>query len=572
MAEHRYVNPRWAQTLKEAHVLEFRRASTIVGGEVRERHDGVERRLLTLGEALLGASTNAPRDASFPIELIIERYGLLGGAGVGGRIFRAIPWLDEAGIGTFEPIALLEMRRFGRVARSAAMVAWPVGRDLCETLATYGRVGARRGSSAERSALLAAVGELLAKLHTAKIRWSACVAKNVIVTPVEGPKMWRLSVVGVDAMDRKFGRGERVRSVETLLDSLRGFLSASDVLRMLVGYVGLVRVRSGRVRMRTVRRFFGHVVHWVDKQRRERRDQATYPIDRPLAEEENFRQIDDERVNVSFSELLAQNALAGDGAMMRFAGGSELYKPGMGGRFRYRVEVRDPSGSPMWMYLKRTCRPKFSEQVSRFFSGTLFHSSAYHERAMIQSLSAARIGVPQVVGWSERMAGPYERRSALVTLGIVGQTLEKFVPKHFSRSARDGELAERRSWIRDLGEVIGRFHREGFCHRDLYLCHIFIGIQSGRRPVFTLIDLARCFRVGWFRRRWIVKDLASLNYSAGSEVSRSDRMRFLMRYLSTNQLDAGQKKLVRQVLAKTQRIARHDRRHRRVTVERKAGA
>jgi hypothetical protein len=67
-----------------------------------------------------------------------------------------------------------------------------------------------------------------------------------------------------------------------------------------------------------------------------------------------------------------------------------------------------------------------------------------------------------------------------------------------------------------------------------------------------------------------VKDLASLNYSAGSEITRSDRMRFLQSYLSCEHLDAAQKQLVRRVLKKTQRIARHDRRHRRVTVERKA--
>ena len=76
-----------------------------------------------------------------------------------------------------------------------------------------------------------------------------------------------------------------------------------------------------------------------------------------------------------------------------------------------------------------------------------------------------------------------------------------------------------------------------------------------------LIDLQR---VRWRRdgrvgRRWLVKDLAALNYSApAAVVTQTDKVRFLREYLAQARLDAAARRLVRSVLAKTGRIARHD--------------
>ncbi len=68
------------------------------------------------------------------------------------------------------------------------------------------------------------------------------------------------------------------------------------------------------------------------------------------------------------------------------------------------------------------------------------------------------------------------------------------------------------------------------------------------------------FRPRWRRTRWIVKDLAALNFSAPARfVSLTDRVRFLRAYLSCEKLDARGKALARRVGAKTRRMAHHNR-------------
>ena len=85
----------------------------------------------------------------------------------------------------------------------------------------------------------------------------------------------------------------------------------------------------------------------------------------------------------------------------------------------------------------------------------------------------------------------------------------------------------------ELARLVADFHRAGFVHRDLYLSHIFI-CNTGKPTdeTFCLIDLQRVFRPKFRRRRWMVKDLAALNFSTPEElVGRWERLRFLCRYV-----------------------------------------
>ena len=78
-----------------------------------------------------------------------------------------------------------------------------------------------------------------------------------------------------------------------------------------------------------------------------------------------------------------------------------------------------------------------------------------------------------------------------------------------------------------MAEIARRFHAAGYNHRDFYTCHFLVKEPAPGQFDVRLIDLQRVQRRRWFRRRWIVKDLAQLAYSAprdriGSE--RDDRL------------------------------------------------
>ena len=101
--------------------------------------------------------------------------------------------------------------------------------------------------------------------------------------------------------------------------------------------------------------------------------------------------------------------------------------------------------------------------------------------------------------------------------------------------------------------------------------HVLKPIETGcadpdapAEDALHLIDLQRVMKPRWRQRRWIVKDIASLNYSTPRAlVSQTDRMRWLKTYLGSDRIDAEAKRFVRLVVAKSRQIGRHDRRRSR---------
>jgi hypothetical protein len=79
-----------------------------------------------------------------------------------------------------------------------------------------------------------------------------------------------------------------------------------------------------------------------------------------------------------------------------------------------------------------------------------------------------------------------------------------------------------------------------------------------------IVDLHRVDIRKGVGKRWVIKDLAALNYSSlGLPVQTRDRLRFLKRYLQKTRLEKSDLQLAQQILNKTGRIARHTERMKR---------
>jgi Lipopolysaccharide kinase (Kdo/WaaP) family len=246
--------------------------------------------------------------------------------------------------------------------------------------------------------------------------------------------------------------------------------------------------------------------------------------------------------------------------------GEVLDKPGLPGwRGRMRLVLSDGaggsdgsdvsggSGGRVELYLKRYERPPFRSQLGRVFSGGMVHGSAWVEWRWMLALANAGIPCAWPVAFGEMMVGCWERSSVVAIEGLSGASLETWAMDRESRCDRSMVLA--------MADFVRRFHGSGFVHRDLYLCHVFY--EAGRDDgshVFRLIDLQRVFRPVLFGERWRVKDLAALCYSApDSVVTRSDRVRFLKRYLGVRTLGRRGKRLARRVVSRAGLMLRHDR-------------
>ncbi|MBU0638770.1 MAG: lipopolysaccharide kinase InaA family protein [Planctomycetes bacterium] len=210
-----------------------------------------------------------------------------------------------------------------------------------------------------------------------------------------------------------------------------------------------------------------------------------------------------------------------------------LCKPGLGGRQRWRW-VLDQGHDGATVYLKRYTQTPLSAQLDRIRRQSARHSRASWEYQQSLRLTKAHIPVPRAVGFAEEMRGLLERRSVVLLEQAEGDGFDRV----WTRAERDGAAVARGLARHDiaarLGRFIAAFHQTGFCHRDLYLCHVFVRLdRAGRQPPrFTLIDLARTHRPRWRRARWIIKDLSQLDCSARQiGASRTDRLRCLLAYL-----------------------------------------
>ena len=121
-----------------------------------------------------------------------------------------------------------------------------------------------------------------------------------------------------------------------------------------------------------------------------------------------------------------------------------------------------------------------------------------------------------------------------------------------------------RGLIVQVADIARRFHAAGFNHRDFYCCHFLVKEMSPGQFDVRLIDLQRVQRRRWFRRRWIVKDLAQLaSMSPDAHVGCREKVLFLRHYLGVKKLRPRDKRLVRAVLRKLASI------HRRTSPTRK---
>lgn len=264
-----------------------------------------------------------------------------------------------------------------------------------------------------------------------------------------------------------------------------------------------------------------------------------------------------------FAALLARHGLSDLDAVFAWSIGERLDKPGLETwRQRWRLRLAQDNGRDRTIYLKRFERPPLRQQVERWRRGGWRLSTAGVEWRNALDLAKAGIRAARGVAFGQEMIGTWERRSCLLLDEVAGESLERWLPCQWPPPGRDPEPRTRQRRLDRLARFVAAFHRAGFVHRDLYLSHVFV--QPGEQDTverFCLIDLQRVFRPRWRRQRWMVKDLAALDFSAPSDrVSPRERLRFLCRYVRQGGGLGSTRTLARQVAARTARTARRHKR------------
>ncbi len=269
-----------------------------------------------------------------------------------------------------------------------------------------------------------------------------------------------------------------------------------------------------------------------------------------------YKRIGDLMVHPDYCETLLDNGLCDLGKLLETPGENRLDKRGLASWRQRLVLTLNTSNGTQKCYLKRFIEPPLRRQFMNLLAG--FASTADVEFHWIRQLTGLGIAAPQVIACGSRRNGFREVASLLLTAELHGESLEKWLPRRVASLDRN----MKRNLSQDLAALVARLHNAGLIHRDLYMSHIFISAKGENDINLSLLDLQRVIRPRWRRRRLIVKDLAALNYSTpSSAATNADRVRWLRLYLGERSVSANQRTLIRAVVRKTRRIARHSAKH-----------
>jgi heptose I phosphotransferase len=256
-----------------------------------------------------------------------------------------------------------------------------------------------------------------------------------------------------------------------------------------------------------------------------------------------------------FQSDLCRAGLVGFEDVMATSGGRCLRA--LADRENWRLELRDADRRPRGVYLKKHHVRTWASRLRAKLGAGPGETAARIEARNVRHLDADGIDVMHLVAYGEALHRDGLLESFLLTEELSGYVqldqflTERFPVRELDRTAPKSPELDR--LIRRVAEVARRFHAAGYNHRDLYCCHFFVREPSPGQFDIKLIDLQRVQHRRRRRRRWVVKDLAQLAYSAPRDrIKCTHKMAFIRHYLGVRKLRAGDKRLIREVLAKQQ--------------------
>jgi heptose I phosphotransferase len=263
-------------------------------------------------------------------------------------------------------------------------------------------------------------------------------------------------------------------------------------------------------------------------------------------------------VNRPYVETLRRNELLTFDELFAFAGGDVIRQ--IKSRSTTRI-VLQMDGHQHAFYLKRHEAPNWRERLRPLLNFAKPILGARNEWEALLRFHAAGIPTMTPVAF-----GVKQGRSLLVTEDLgTDRTVLDWVNERaaLSEVAADRQASNdeplKRSLIKWLADMARQMHDMGAHHQDFYLNHI-LWRGAPENLDLRVIDLGRVGFSKHLSQRWILKDLAQLNYSA-RELSCADRLRFLRLYLG-RPFSRADRRLVRLIAMKSRHIASHTLKHR----------
>ncbi len=215
-------------------------------------------------------------------------------------------------------------------------------------------------------------------------------------------------------------------------------------------------------------------------------------------------------------------------------GGGQVHRE-VKNRLTYETQLGE-----LHFYVKRHLGCGWGEVIKEWYRLRKPVVSARTEWEGAETLAAAGLRVPKVLGKGERGRYPHAVESFVVLEALEDcETLEYFKDGWMGYTGSRW-VTLKRALIDEVAQISHTMHGQGINHRDFYINHFLINRDLIRdwqpaQPIpLNLIDLHRVQHRPQVPQRWLLKDLASLLFSAMDVgLTSADYARYLRIYLGT---------------------------------------
>ncbi len=211
------------------------------------------------------------------------------------------------------------------------------------------------------------------------------------------------------------------------------------------------------------------------------------------------------------------------------------------------------------LFVKIYLFPAMRDVFKGLFRGTfLGRPRARREFDALSSMRSAGLEVVEPVAFGRRCEGPFLRAAFIITLEseVGGVSLDRcrmlFEEPPGSRA--------RRPLVAGLAELARRMHEANFSHGDFFLRNIIL-FGPPEAPRFAMLD---CPKAKLSRRTGVLSgaaldDLASLDAGASAVASRTERLRFLLKYASQERVTPRLRAAIAGIRKRRERLSARER-------------
>jgi heptose I phosphotransferase len=165
---------------------------------------------------------------------------------------------------------------------------------------------------------------------------------------------------------------------------------------------------------------------------------------------------------------------------------------------------------------------------------------ARNEYHAIKRLEKLKVDTMKTVAFGEKGLNPAKQISFIITEDLINTiSLEDYcLPwKALALKKQAPDFKLKQALIAKLAQISRTLHQNGINHRDYYICHFLLDISNGKKFTnienlkISLIDLHRAQLRNKTPQRWLIKDIASLYFSAMDiGLTKRDFLRFILIY------------------------------------------